>query len=62
MTVQELRDKLHMTSGQLLTCASGLTADILGIKDDKVILVVLHTGKQIEVPINCLLPRSPAND
>jgi len=55
MNIQELRSKLGLKRGQLLTNSDGQLADLLDVKGDKAILGILSQRNPIEVPIKNLI-------
>lgn len=59
MNVKELREKLGLKEGQLLTNTAGELADILAVNGDTVTLGVLSLTKPIEVPLDHLLRSAP---
>ncbi len=59
MTPDELRAKLGMTPGQLLTNTNGQLADILEVRGQTVILGIIDTGKTVEVPLCFVVKEKP---
>ncbi len=51
MNLQELKDKLGMTPGDLLTSTSGREGDLLDVQGDFAIVGVIATGEVLAVPI-----------
>lgn len=61
-TVEELRQWLELSPGQLLTNSVGQHADILSVNSNGTVnLGVLNTGKIVCVPLAHILPHAPEN-
>jgi len=59
VNIQELRAKIGLEDGQLLTNANGEHADILAVDDTHVTLGVLERRDPIRVPIENLVSKKP---
>ncbi len=59
-TAAALRKHLGMDEGQLLTNSNGEMADIISVVDGKtVILGIVSTGQQLEVPLENFYKEDP---
>jgi hypothetical protein len=55
MNINELKKKIGLKKGQLLTCGSGILADLLDVRNNVAYLGILATGKVVEVSVDNLI-------